>query len=214
MFRGLFIGIDRYASPSINWLTCARRDAIALHALFADTLGGSSQLIVDEQATRLNIETAFEELSRCDEDDFVVIAFSGHGTETHEIVTYDADVASLSATAIPLATLTEWFKKIPARNLILVLDCCFSGGMGAKALRVDVRSREIASAENALDQLSGDGRLILTASLATERAWENQRLGHGLLTHHLLHGLQGPEEVAQDGKVSVYKLLDFVTRRV
>jgi helicase len=214
MFKGLFIGIDRYASRSINWLSCARRDAMALDALFSDTLAGSSELLVDEQATRPNLENAFLKLSQCAEDDFVVIAFSGHGTETHEIVTYDTDVASLATTAIPLATLTEWFTKIPARNLILILDCCFSGGMGAKALRVDVRPRELLSAENLLNQLSGDGRLILTASLATERAWENQQLGHGLLTYHLLHALQGPEEVAQDSKVSVYRLLDFVTRRV
>ena len=27
-FRGLFIGIDRYTSPQINWLSCAQRDAV------------------------------------------------------------------------------------------------------------------------------------------------------------------------------------------
>ena len=32
-FKGLFIGIDRYDSPEINWLSCANRDAKALHAL-------------------------------------------------------------------------------------------------------------------------------------------------------------------------------------
>jgi hypothetical protein len=40
-FRGLFIGIDRYASTDVNWLSCARRDATALHALFMDTFGGA-----------------------------------------------------------------------------------------------------------------------------------------------------------------------------
>jgi hypothetical protein len=32
-FKELFIGIDRYDSPEINWLSCANRDAKALHAL-------------------------------------------------------------------------------------------------------------------------------------------------------------------------------------
>jgi len=36
-FKGLFIGIDRYASPGIDWLSCARRDAPALHGFFTDT---------------------------------------------------------------------------------------------------------------------------------------------------------------------------------
>ena len=38
-FKGLFIGIDRYASPGVNWLSCARRDAAALHGLFANSIG-------------------------------------------------------------------------------------------------------------------------------------------------------------------------------
>ena len=50
-FKGLFIGIDRYASPAVNWLSCASRDAKALHALFTDTLGGETTLLTDEQAT-------------------------------------------------------------------------------------------------------------------------------------------------------------------
>jgi helicase len=47
-FKGLFIGIDRYASPEINWLNCARRDARALHGLFIDSMGGESALLTDE----------------------------------------------------------------------------------------------------------------------------------------------------------------------
>ena len=56
LFRGLFIGIDRYASPDVNWLSCATRDAKALHALFGDTLGGTSALLIDGQATRAAVE--------------------------------------------------------------------------------------------------------------------------------------------------------------
>ena len=48
-FKGLFIGIDRYASPGIEWLSCSGRDAIALHALFTDTLGGDTTLLMDER---------------------------------------------------------------------------------------------------------------------------------------------------------------------
>ena len=83
-FKGLFIGIDRYDSPEINWLRCANRDAKALHALFTDTLGGETTLLTDEQATVAAIRQCFEGLAACDPEDVVVIAFSGHGTETHE----------------------------------------------------------------------------------------------------------------------------------
>jgi uncharacterized caspase-like protein len=209
--RGRLVGIDRYASPHINWLSCARRDATALYSLFTDTLGGSSLLVTDNVATRQHIAGAFEALWACSPDDVVVIAFSGHGTETHQLVTYDADIRNLEQTCIPLSTLTEWFSRIPARNLVCFLDCCFSGGMGAKALHIEAIPRGIASTASLLDQLSGDGRLIVTASLADEKAWESQRLGHGLLTFHLLKAQRGAEEVVQGGEDRCVRALGMPT---
>lgn len=213
-YYGLFIGVDRYASLEIDELSCAVRDATALHALFADTFGDGGVLLTDNAATRQSIQEQFEALMDCDGNDIVVITFSGHGSETHELVTFDADPDDLPNTAIPLDTLTDWFSAIPARRLICILDCCFSGGMGAKVLHVPIRSRNMLSVGHKLDKLSGDGRLIITASTDKEEAWENATIGHGLLTYYLLQALQGAEEVRQDGRVSVYRLLEYVTQSV
>ncbi len=213
-FRGLFIGIDRYESEAIGELRYAERDACALHALFSDTLGDGAELMVGEQATREAIAQRFVDLASCADDDFVVIGFSGHGSETHELVTYDADVLDLGSTCIPLDQLTDWFKAIPARQLVCVLDCCFSGAMGAKVLQVESKPRKMLSEAALLEQLAGDGRLILTASTANQPAWENPKIGHGLLTHFLLEALRGAEEVRRAGKVSIYRLLEYVTERV
>lgn len=214
-YLGLFVGIDRYSSTTINWLSSAASDATALYALFADSFGADgSTLLKDDQATRPNIESDFTRLASCDEDDVVIVAFSGHGTPTHELVTYDADPRDLAATCIPLEELIDWFSRIPARRLVCFLDCCFSGGMGAKVLQVEAIPRSMKSAAELLEQLSGEGRVILTASTATEEAWENPVLGHGLLTYHVLEALQGAEEVRSAGRVSVYRLLDYVSQRV
>lgn len=213
-FRGLFIGIDRYVSAGIDELTCARRDAIALEALFFDTLGGSTVLLTDADATRSGLEGAFADLAGCDPEDTVVIAFSGHGSETHELVTHDADLADLANSAIPLDLLQEWFSRIPAKRLILFLDCCFSGGIGAKVLHVDMKARSIISTDARLAQLAGAGRIIFTASAATEPAYEHRRYGHGFLTYSLLEALRGAEEVVAGGKLSLYRLLEHVTTRV
>src|SRR5580698_8823566 len=159
-FKGLFTGIDRYVSPEINWLSCANRDATALHALFTDSLGGETTLLTDGQATTAAIRECFDRLAASDPDDVVVIAFSGHGTETHELVAHDTDPYDLPATTIPLTMLGEWCARIPARRLLIVLDCCFSGGMGAKALQVEGIPRDIQSVEGKLNQISGQGRVI------------------------------------------------------
>jgi hypothetical protein len=78
--HGVFVGIDRYASPAINWLSCAKRDATALHAIFADNLPGDLILLSDKEATLSNIEQELERLAKCNPDDAVFFAFSGHGT--------------------------------------------------------------------------------------------------------------------------------------
>ena len=211
----LFIGINRFASPRISWLSCARRDAVALHALFSDTFGAGGDLLLDEHATRAAIEERFRLLEQCSRpEDVVVITFSGHGTTTHELVTYDADPKDLASTAIPLATLVEWISRIPARSLLCILDCCFSGGMGSKVFIADATPRAIASADDLLDQISGRDRLVLTAATASEPAWETGKYRHGLLTYHLLKALQGAEEVLDAGKIPIYRLLEYVTRQV
>ena len=213
-FKGLFIGIDRYASPGIDWLSCSGRDAMALHALFSDTLGGDTTLLMDADATVGAIREKFEHLATVDPDDVVVIAFSGHGTETHELVAYDTEPFDLANTTIPLTMLGEWCARIPARRLLIILDCCFSGGMGAKALQAEARPRDIHSVDAKLNQISGNGRVILTASGPTEKAWEVIRLGHSLMTWHLLEALKGPAEIRQGDRLGVLGLLDYVTRRV
>src|SRR5260221_10659517 len=106
-FRGVFVGIDRY--KHVRWLSCARRDALGLHAAFTDNFGDGADLLVDGQATRANITAAFERLFSCDKNDLVVIAFSGHGSESHQLVTFDADPNDLENTGISLALLVEWF---------------------------------------------------------------------------------------------------------
>jgi len=129
-FHGLFMGLDHYGSPDIQELRYAEQDAVALHTLFADNLGGG-ELVVGSAATRLEIERRFEQLTQVGPYDVVVVSFSGHGSETHELVTYDADLNDLASSCIPLDLLTEWFRAIPARRLVCVLDCCFSGALWA-----------------------------------------------------------------------------------
>lgn len=213
-FHGLFMGVDRYASTDIQELRYAEQDAIALHTLFADNLGDGAELLVGSAATRAEIERRFRQLAQVEPADLVVVSFSGHGSETHELVTYNADLYDLAGSCIPLDLLTEWFRAIPARRLVCIIDCCFSGAMGAKVLQVESKPRALRSEDSLLEQLAGDGRLILTASTADQPAYENPRLGHGLLTHYLLQALQGAEEVRSAGKVGVYRLLEYVTKRV
>ncbi|RSM37841.1 DEAD/DEAH box helicase [Amycolatopsis balhimycina DSM 5908] len=214
-FHGTFIGIDRYQAADIGFLTSAVRDATALHALFTDGFDGEPALLTDADATRAKIVEELRRLAASSsDDDLVVVSFSGHGSTTHELVPYDADRARLEETGLPLEDLAELLNQIPAATLICVLDCCFSGGFGAKALTAPLHARGLESELDLLEHIAGHGRIVLAASAPNERAYEDPGLGHGLLTYELLTALQGAPEVVSGGKIDVYKLLEHVTRRV
>lgn len=215
MFRGLFIGIDRYSAP-INRLSCAVADARALSCLFEDNTEGSFTSLLDSQATLARLREQFDGLASASEDDFVVISFSGHGTEDHRLVGVDADVFDLNNSCMSLDELAEKFDAIPAKQLFVVLDCCFSGGFGGARYFAPATTRGplVENRDSFVRLARGDGRVVLAASAAGEPALEAAEFGHGLLTYHLIRALQGPSELVENGRIDFLALAGFVGRQV
>jgi replicative superfamily II helicase len=215
-FRGVFVGIDRYRDSAVPWLAGASRDARAAQALFTDTLGEGPSLLVDEHATTAAIRKGLEALQgEATADDIVVFFYAGHGSEDHYLVTFDTDPAEVAGTGLGLEGLVELISAIPAKTMLCVLDCCFSGGFGARVLSNGVRSRAaVDPVEKALGKFAGVGRLTLTASAANEEALESPRHGHGLLTFRFLEALQGVPETRDGGGLSLIKVIEYVIRTV
>lgn len=214
MLRGLFIGIDKYTAP-INRLSCARADAIALSSLFRDNSDGRVELLADADATRQRILDALKDFQHASEDDLVVVSFSGHGTDDHRLVPVDAMADDLASTCISLDDLAAYLDAIPSKQLVVVLDCCFSGGFGGARVFVQSSARSPIEDREAVERLiRGDGRVVLTASGKGEPALETQQYGHGLLTYHLLEALQGPGDLTGADAIPLFVLLDYVTTHV
>ncbi|WP_409465194.1 DEAD/DEAH box helicase [Amycolatopsis sp. GA6-003] len=230
-FHGLFIGLDRYCDPAFGELRFARRDAEVLHALFRDTFGDdSATLVTDAEATKARMWTEMGRLARESSDsDVVLISFSGHGTPTRELATHDADGERLAETAVSLAEFARLVDRIPARLLIVVLDCCFSGGAWSerltettavghqpKSLRLppDEWVARTSGTPERVNLVRGRGKVILAASNADERAYEKAEFGHGVLTYHFIEALLGRRGTADGEGVSVLKLVDRVLQGV
>ncbi len=217
-FLGLFIGVDRYGDPTIPWLAGARRDAAVAHALFTDTLGEGAELLVDSSATLGAIVDCLGTLqASATRGDVVVVYFAGHGTDDHHLVPSDGSASDLASSCISLDALADLLSEIEGEQLLCVLDCCFSGGIGARVLQAGFRRRDAASGdavEDALGRFVGSSRAALTASAADEPALESSLHGHGLLTYRLLEALQGHEGVREGEQVNLLRLVDHVTRSV
>lgn len=218
-FHGLFVGIDSYESPAFRGLRFAKRDATVLNALFIDNLGGKTTVLLDADATKKKMVTEMGHLAeRSTDEDFVTIAFSGHGTVSGELATYDALPDRLAETALPLDRLAELVSRIRARVLLIALDCCFSGQAADKVLLSPgdgATSRDGAlSVTRGLEELRGVGRIILAAASKDQEAFEVPEFRHGLLSHYLIQGLLGDREARDGDEVPVLKLAHFVAKNI
>jgi uncharacterized caspase-like protein len=130
-------------------------------------------------------------------DDQLLVYLSCHGLLDGNGLLYyaatDTRQQSLAATAVSAARLTERPDDCRARGQILVLDCCHSGAFarGNKGDRdsvLDLKQRF---------QPTGRGRVVLTASRATEYSFEgDQASGEGLpsvFTWAVVDGLKSGE---------------------
>jgi replicative superfamily II helicase len=205
-FLSAFIGIDRFADPGIRDLAGCRRDALALWALFGDTVPDArTELLLDHEATLARVRAALSAtLDGATKDDVVFVSFSGHGSTDHRLVLHDTDRTRLPETALGMGELAEAFKRSQAKAILCVLDCCFSGGAPARVVEAPVTPRDPGSP---LETLGGEGRILIAAANVNELAYE--LAGHGLLTGALLDALQAGSEA-----VSLVSAMDAVMKTV
>ena len=185
--KAVFVGVNRYLDPAIPELCGARRDAMALWALFTDTIEGlASRRLIDEEATHSEVSDAIlGTLEGAQEDDVIVITFAGHGSPDGRLLLSDTDATNLPGTALPMTALADAFKGTSARTVLCILDCCFSGQAPARVFETEARPRNAF----ALDGVAGEGRILLAACATSESAWEQPGTGHGLLTHATIEAL-------------------------
>ena len=209
----LIIGNSEYTDPGLAQLTAPGKDAKD----FARALSDIEICAFDEVSTVLNepsssvIEIIDEFFDQKKPDDLLVLYFSGHGVRDEFGSLYLAfknTVRSrLRSTAIKSDYIREVMDQSRSKRQVLILDCCNSGAFpqGVKA--------EVGGPMGMVSALQGFGRFVLTASDATQFAWEgNQIIGetdNSLFTHFLVKGLKGEADSDGDGKITVDELYDY-----
>jgi helicase len=209
MMRAAFFGIDRHRDPYVGDLTGARRDATALWAIMSDSIDDlQPQLITNENATLEALRAALDDtLGAADENDVVMLGFAGHGTPDHRLVLHDTSVDNLPDSTFGMDELAQRFRETRARAVILLLDCCFSGGAPARVLDVGLVPRNAVAFP--LVEVAGQGRILFAASSAEQEALEDPQSRHGLFTKAVIDTF-----LAANAPFSVLELVDRVTRLV
>jgi len=232
---GVVIGIGKYEDKDIPALKYAKEDALEIYNILTDPKYGgfpreNVKLLLDEQATLTEIKSAMGTfLARnADEDDMVCIYFAGHGSPELDptgkaddklekfIVPYDAKKDDLFGYGLSMDTIREILdKRIESKRAVFFIDSCYSGEAGGRTFsRPDVAARNITISEKFLEQISGEGRIIITASKPDELSLETDELKHGIFTYYLAEGLKGKADLNEDGVVTVDELYSYVYEQV
>ena len=216
----IVIGIEQYREklPKADF---ADKDAKLVGEYLTKVLGYPEENVVvrlNEKAAKTDLEKYFEEWLRnnVEKDGSVFVYYSGHGapnTKNGEafLVPYDGDPSFVDSTSYPLKRLYAALDKLPAKDITVVLDSCFSGAGGRSVLAEGARPMML-SIENPV--LASNKTIVLSASSGTQISSTFKEQGHGLLTYYFLKGLQGEGDVNKDGAIEMAELFEYVKPNV
>ncbi len=175
-------------------------------------------VLLNERATKTSIEKYVEGwlFDRVEKDDSVFIYYSGHGAPNPKsgkafLVPYDGDPAFVEQTGYPLERLYERLSALPAKEVVVMLDSCFSGAGGRSVIAKGMRPM-VLSVENPL--LAKGRTTVLTAGAGDQVSSTYEQKSHGLLTYFFLKGLQGEADQNNDRRIELRELFEYLKPQV
>jgi uncharacterized caspase-like protein len=169
-------------------------------------------LLTGAEATRPTVLTLLETLAQTtDDQSTVLIYFSGHGCRVggsgetdYYLLPYGYDVTDLEQTAISGDEFTARLRALPAQKLLLLLDCCHAGGVGAaKAPGLALKKAPLPPGAVTLLR-EGSGRVIIASSREDEVSLSGKP--YSVFTSALLEAICGVGVAKKDGYVRVADL--------
>jgi len=192
----IVIGIEKYRQklPTADY---AERDARTVAKYLSGVMGYPAENIVtllNDHAARSDMEKYFAKwlANNVETDSSVFIYYSGHGapdpnTGNAFLVPYDGDPSFIEETGYPLTRLYAKLEELPAKEIVVVLDSCFSGAGGRSVLAKG--ARPLVMTMNTAP-VRGDRIAVLSASSGNQISSTYVEKGHGLFTYFLLKAIK------------------------
>ena len=214
------VGIESYRDnlPKADF---AANDAKLMGEYLTKVLGYPEENVVvrlNANATRNDLEKYVESWlpNHVEKDGSVFIYFSGHGapnpkTGESYLVPYDGDPTFIDKTGYSLSRLYQHLADLPAKEVVVVLDSCFSGAGGRSVIAQGMRPI-VTELKSPL--LAKGKTIVLSASTGQQVSSTYGAKSHGLLTYFFLKGLQGEGDTNKDGFIELKELFDYLSPQV
>ncbi len=213
----LIVGIEHYRD--VPAAVGAKRDALRFAELAKTTLGVKDQnlrVAIDDRATKGDIEKQLEWLkSNVPNNGRVYFFYSGHGAPdasagTPYLLPYDGDAKFVDKTGMPLAEVMKRLGGTKAKEVLAVVDSCFSGAGGRSVLPEGARPLVKLKDTAPVAHVSMFG-----AASGAEISGPAEDNDGGLFSKYVADGIgTAAADIDGDGTVSLKELADWVTPRV
>jgi len=216
----IVIGIENYRQklPKADY---AIHDAQTVTEYLTKVMGYPEENIVtltNEHATKSDFEKYFEKWlpNNVENGSTVLVYYSGHGapnTKTGDayLVPYDGDPSFIEQTGYLLKKLYESLNKLPAKEIIVALDSCFSGAGGRSVIAKGARPLVMNLQNNAA---LSKNMTVLSASSGEQISSTYDEKGHGLFTYFMLKGIKNEDVVQPDGSIAISDLFNYLKPQV
>lgn len=216
----LVIGIEQYRQklPTADF---AAQDARLVTEYLTKILGYPEENVVtllNDRAAKSDFEKYFEKWlgNNVEQGSTVFIYYSGHGAPNSKsgdayLVPYDGDPSFIDETGYSLKRMYAALGKLPAKEIIVALDSCFSGAggrsviaKGARPLVMNLQSNTVLS----------KNMTVMSASSGDQTSSTYDEKGHGLFTYFMLKGIKNEDVVQQDGSLKIDDLYGYLKPQV
>lgn len=220
----VIIGISEYKYSGENGLASLvfADDDAKDFARVLKNLGWSKsyiKLILNEKATKRNIEIAFESwLSKAGPNDQIVLFWAGHGFPDPEdpervyFACFDTDI-NIPVTGYRMDRVRASLEERKAKNVIILADTCHAG-------KIITRGNRGVSIISEIEKLKRDkavpkGWIFMVGAETDRQAIEHTSWTNGAFTHSLINGLSGEADGfqsagANDGIVTMGELRAYM----
>ena len=216
----IVIGIENYRQklPKADY---AVADAKTMTEYLTKVMGYPDENVIaltNDRASLTDFIKYFEKWlpNNVAKDSSVFIYFSGHGAPNPKtgdayLVPYDGDPSFIDETGYSLKRMYDALGKMPAKEVIIALDSCFSGAGGRSVIAKGARPI-VLSTEN--PAMLSKNMTVLSASASDQISSTYDEKGHGLFTYFMLKGIKNEDVVKQDGSIDIASLFDYIKPQV
>ncbi len=213
--RVLIVGVSNYIHmPALKFTD---DDAYQVYAFYKSPEGGALpddqiKVLIDDTATRENIIKEMRStFLKADENDVVVLYFSGHGLDG-AFLPFDYNGYENKLGHDEIKSIIEECK---AKHKLVIADACHSGSLSAQSLWAakSINQERMDVFYSEFENISG-GLALLLSSKQEEYSLEDHGLRQGIFSHFLIKGLKGEANLNGDDFITIQEISNFVSQEV